>query len=109
MNRVFHLGFSILINGTVAVLIFLIYSWSIFGFYWAAGTPQVWLLVLLIVGLFILLVCWPVLNYLCKTKSATTHVFTGSFLGLLSVFIASALRAKYPVNFEYTFKRMWLY
>lgn len=109
MNKLLNLSFANLINGTLAVLIWLAYAWISLGFCWATDTPQVWLLGVVVVGIFITLVCRPVLSYVVRTKSLMLQSLTCSLLGLLSVFIFFALFTDYPINFEYYLKRIWLY
>lgn len=109
MNELKHLSTATLINGTLGVLIWLIYAWAKFGFFWSSDTPQVWLLGLLIVGMFISLICYPIFKFYGKELSAYVLSLLGAVLGILSVLLFFVVATNYPVNFEYMITRAWLY
>ena len=109
MNTILHLAISILINGTLAVLLWMSYAWIKVGPFWASDTPEVWVIGCVIVGVFIILICWPTFEYLVKNKSLAIHSLVGSTLGLIFVFVFFALRTRYPFNLESMSIRIWLY
>ena len=109
MNTIRHLAIAILINGTLAVLMWMSYAWIKVGPFWSPDTPIVWVNGIVIVGLFILLVCWPTLNYSLKNKPLVNHILVSSILGLIFVLAFFAFRTRYPFNLENMLIRIWLY
>lgn len=109
MNTIRHLAISILINGTLAVLLWMSYAWIKVGPFWSSDTPLVWVTGIVIVGLFIILVCWPTLEYFVINKPLVIHALVGSILGLIFVFVFFALRARYQFNIENMLMKIWLY
>ncbi|WP_420588471.1 hypothetical protein [Bacterioplanoides sp.] len=108
-NNLKHLSIATLINGTLGVLIWLIYAWTKFGLFWSSETPQVWLVGLLIVGIFISVVCYPIFRFYGKELSAISLSLLGASLGAMSVLAFFVAATNYPVNFEYMIARAWLY
>jgi hypothetical protein len=109
MNELKHLSLAILINGTFGVLIWLMYVWAKFGLFWSSDTPQVWLLGLFIVGLFISLICYPIFRLYGNTQSVFVLPIVGAGLGIMSVLAFFVVATNYPVNIEYMIIRAWLY
>lgn len=68
-----------------------------------------WLLGLLIAGIFISVVCYPTFRFYEKRLAAISFSLLGASLGAMSVLAFFVVATNYPVNFEYMIARAWLY
>lgn len=109
MNELKHLSIATLINGTLGVLIWLIYSWTKLGLFWYSDTPQLWLLGLIMAGIFISVICYPIFRFYGKKLSTISLSLLGASLGSMSVLVFFVVATNYPVNFEYMIAKAWLY
>ena len=109
MNELKHLSIATLINGTLGVLIWLIYAWVKFDLSWPSDMPQVWLLGLNMAGIFISVICYPLFRFYGKELSAISLSLLGTGLGMISVLAVFITATNYPVNFEYMITKAWLY
>ncbi len=108
-NELKKLGVAILVNGTIAVLIWLLHAWVKFGFFWSSDIPLVWLIGTTIAGLFISLICLSLFKYFKKRQSVIFLPLLGASLGILSVLVFFVVGTSYPINVEYLVNRIWLY
>ena len=104
-----HLIVNILVNATLAVLLFESYSFFKFNFIAISDLIYIWPIGVVVVGIFIAFVCWPLLHFVIKKSEIKTNILISVILGLIYVFAFFAIFTRYPITIEFMINKLWLY
>lgn len=109
-NTIIHFT-DIFVYGSLAVLILEIDFWLESGLIlWSLELVFIWIPGIILVGFYLELVCIPALQFLAKNRPLNIQILTGSASGILTVLIfAIFCTTPDSFNFEYIFKRIWLF
>jgi len=109
MSEIRHLILATLINGPLAVTMFMSYIWYRYGFHWPSDFVLVFLFGTLLVALFLGVVCWPMLRFLVNTNNKYLSMFVCSIAGIVCVVLFFILFTHYHFNMEFMVYKLWLY
>ena len=104
-----HLIINILLNATIAVVIFESYSWYKYNVIALSDLIYIWPIGVLVVGIFIAFICWPILHFIIKKTEIKTSIIISAALGLIYVFVFFAAFTRYPITIEFMVSKAWLY
>ncbi len=108
-KTIHHLIINILVNATLAVVIFESYSLFKYNFIAISDLIYIWPIGVVVVGIFIAFICWPSLHFIIKKAEIKTNILISVILGLIYVFSFFAIFTRYPITIEFMINKLWLY
>lgn len=100
---------AIMINGSLATVLFFLLSWLQFGISISSDTAQIWLIIVVLVTAFMMFICEPVFWLLAKLRIEYLNSVIGVLLGFVSVFIGVTFFIKPAADIWHYMVNNWIF